>query len=80
MNVIILFANFVAAVCRKPGEPLIIEEIFVAPPMPHEARIRIICTSLCHSDIIFWKMQVFNFLFDSFLYNICLFVLLTILN
>lgn len=46
-----------AAVCRKPGEPLIIEEIFVAPPMPHEARIRIICTSLCHSDIIFWKMQ-----------------------
>jgi len=63
MNVIIyyIFANFVAAVCRKPGEPLIIEEIFVAPPMPHEARIRIICTSLCHSDIIFWKMQVFYF-------------------
>ncbi|WJX64427.1 hypothetical protein P8452_49208 [Trifolium repens] len=46
-----------AAVCRKPGEPLIIEEIFVAPPMPHEARIRIICTSLCHSDVIFWNMQ-----------------------
>jgi hypothetical protein len=72
-NGIILFANFVAAVCRKPGEPLIIEEIFVAPPMPREARIRIICTSLCHSDII-------CFLFDSFLFNICLFVLLTILN
>ncbi|CAJ2653811.1 unnamed protein product [Trifolium pratense] len=46
-----------SAVCRKPGEPLIIEEIFVAPPMPREARIRIICTSLCHSDIIFWNMQ-----------------------
>jgi Zn-dependent alcohol dehydrogenase len=54
---------------------LIIEEIFVAPPMPHEARIRIICTSLCHSDVIFWNMQVFIFftmfllLFD--LINIC---------
>ncbi|KAJ1432143.1 hypothetical protein SESBI_06780 [Sesbania bispinosa] len=46
-----------AAVCRKPGEPLTIEEIIVAPPMPHEARIRIICTSLCHSDITFWKMK-----------------------
>ncbi|CAK8538551.1 unnamed protein product [Lathyrus sativus] len=46
-----------AAVCRKPGDPLIIEEIVVAPPMPREARIRIICTSLCHSDITYWKMQ-----------------------
>ncbi|CAJ2653809.1 unnamed protein product [Trifolium pratense] len=46
-----------SAVCRKPGEPLIIEEIFVAPPMPREARIRIICTSLCHTDIIFCNMQ-----------------------
>lgn len=43
---------------RKPGEPLVMEEIIVAPPMPHEVRIRIICTSLCHSDIIFWKMKV----------------------
>ena len=49
----------VAAVCRKPGEPLVMEEIIVAPPMPREARIRIICTSLCHSDITFWKMKVF---------------------
>ncbi|KAK7276577.1 hypothetical protein RIF29_17720 [Crotalaria pallida] len=46
-----------AAVCRKPGEPLSIEEIIVAPPMPREARIRIICTSLCHSDVTFWKLQ-----------------------
>ncbi|BBG94768.1 Zinc-binding alcohol dehydrogenase family protein [Prunus dulcis] len=46
-----------AAVSRKPGEPLVMEEIIVAPPMPHEVRIRIICTSLCHSDIIFWKMK-----------------------
>ncbi|KAE9606250.1 hypothetical protein Lal_00025458 [Lupinus albus] len=46
-----------AAICRKKGELLSIEEIFVAPPMPHEARIRIICTSLCHSDVIFWNSE-----------------------
>ncbi|XP_038885200.1 alcohol dehydrogenase-like 7 [Benincasa hispida] len=46
-----------AAVSRKPGEPLVIEEIIVAPPMAHEVRIRIICTSLCHSDITFWKLK-----------------------
>ncbi|KAJ7957944.1 putative Alcohol dehydrogenase [Quillaja saponaria] len=46
-----------AAVCRNPGEPLGFEEIIVAPPMPHEVRIRIICTSLCYSDITFWKMK-----------------------
>ncbi|KAH7523439.1 hypothetical protein FEM48_Zijuj06G0011000 [Ziziphus jujuba var. spinosa] len=31
-----------AAVCRKPGEALVIEEIMVAPPMPGEVRVRII--------------------------------------
>ncbi|WJX38999.1 hypothetical protein P8452_26594 [Trifolium repens] len=46
-----------AAVARKPGEALVIEEIIVAPPMPREVRIRILCTSLCHSDITVWKMQ-----------------------
>ncbi|TXG51960.1 hypothetical protein EZV62_021129 [Acer yangbiense] len=47
----------VAAIARAAGEPLVIEEITVDPPQPHEARIRIICTSLCHSDIVFWKMK-----------------------
>ncbi|KAF3446865.1 hypothetical protein FNV43_RR12045 [Rhamnella rubrinervis] len=46
-----------AAVCRKPGERLVIEEITVSPPMAGEVRIKIICTSLCHSDITFWKMK-----------------------
>ncbi|XP_022946558.1 alcohol dehydrogenase-like 7 [Cucurbita moschata] len=46
-----------AAVCRKPGEALVMEEIMVAPPMAHEVRIRIICTSLCYSDITVWKMK-----------------------
>ncbi|XP_022999708.1 alcohol dehydrogenase-like 7 isoform X2 [Cucurbita maxima] len=46
-----------SAVCRKPGEPLVIEEILVAPPMAREVRIRIICTSLCHTDISLWKLK-----------------------
>ncbi|KAJ6938262.1 hypothetical protein NC651_004850 [Populus alba x Populus x berolinensis] len=46
-----------AAVARKPGEPLVIEEIIVAPPSHHEVRVRIICTSLCHSDVTFWKLK-----------------------
>ncbi|XAR61572.1 Alcohol dehydrogenase [Bertholletia excelsa] len=46
-----------AAVARKAGEPLVIEEVIIAPPKPHEVRIRIICTSLCHSDITFWKLK-----------------------
>ncbi|CAB4296073.1 unnamed protein product [Prunus armeniaca] len=56
-----------AAVSRKPGEPLVMEEIIVAPPMPHEVRIRIICTSLCHSDITFWRMKDFPGIFPRIL-------------
>ncbi|CAN4123057.1 unnamed protein product [Withania somnifera] len=48
-----------AAVSRKPGEPLVIEEVIVAPPKAHEVRLKIICTSLCYSDITFWKMKDF---------------------
>ncbi|XP_062165095.1 alcohol dehydrogenase-like 7 [Alnus glutinosa] len=47
-----------AAVGRAPGEPLVIEEIMVAPPMPREVRIRIICSSLCHTDVSIWKLKV----------------------
>lgn len=47
-----------AAVCRKAGERLVIEEVMVAPPSPREVRIRIVCTSLCQSDITFWKLEV----------------------
>ncbi|KAI3873892.1 hypothetical protein MKW98_001541 [Papaver atlanticum] len=44
------------AVCRAAGEALVIEEIEVAPPKAYEVRIKILCTSLCHSDVTFWKM------------------------
>ncbi|XP_059460551.1 alcohol dehydrogenase-like 7 [Corylus avellana] len=56
-----------AAVCRKPGEPLVIEEIMVAPPMAREVRIRVICTSLCQSDITFWKLKDFPAIFPRIL-------------
>ncbi|KAM3710963.1 hypothetical protein ACJW31_01G071600 [Castanea mollissima] len=56
-----------AAVSRKPGEPLVLEEVMVAPPMAHEVRIRIICTSLCHSDITFWKLKDFPGIFPRIL-------------
>ncbi|KAG2698211.1 hypothetical protein I3843_07G139500 [Carya illinoinensis] len=52
-----------AAVSRQPGEPLVIEEITVAPPMAREVRIRIVCTSLCHSDVTFWKMKDYPAIF-----------------
>ncbi|PIA52038.1 hypothetical protein AQUCO_01000134v1 [Aquilegia coerulea] len=39
-----------AAICRKSGEALVIEEIEVAPPKAYEVRIKILCTSLCHTD------------------------------
>ncbi|KAK4429465.1 Alcohol dehydrogenase-like 7 [Sesamum alatum] len=46
-----------AAIARKAGEPLVIEEVMVAPPETGEVRIKIICTSLCYSDITFLKLK-----------------------
>ncbi|CAI0434993.1 unnamed protein product [Linum tenue] len=45
-----------AAICRKAGDRLVIEEVIVAPPSRHELRIKIICTALCQSDVIFSKL------------------------
>lgn len=47
-----------AAVARKAGEPLVIEEVVVAPPKSYEVRIRTICSSLCNTDIAFWEKKV----------------------
>ena len=47
-----------AAVCRAAGEPLAIEEIVVDPPKAYEIRIKIVCTTLCHTDITFWQAKV----------------------
>ena len=52
-----MFATQTAAISRIPGEPLVIEDIEVDPPKAWEIRIKILCTSLCHTDITFWKMK-----------------------
>ncbi|OBZ76442.1 S-(hydroxymethyl)glutathione dehydrogenase [Grifola frondosa] len=39
-----------AAVCWAAGEPLKVEEVEVAPPGPHEVRIHILHTGICHTD------------------------------
>ncbi|KNA18896.1 hypothetical protein SOVF_066310 [Spinacia oleracea] len=46
-----------AAVAREPGKPLLIEEISVATPKCNEVRIKILCTSLCHSDLTLWSLK-----------------------
>ncbi|XP_015689687.1 alcohol dehydrogenase-like 2 [Oryza brachyantha] len=46
-----------AAVCRASGKPLTVEEIVVDPPKDYEIRIRIICTSLCHTDVTLWRVK-----------------------
>ncbi|KAH7679698.1 Alcohol dehydrogenase protein [Dioscorea alata] len=48
-----------AAVIRGAGEPLQIEEVEVAIPSFGEVRIKIICSSLCHSDITFSRLKDF---------------------
>lgn len=40
-----------AAVCRKFGEPLVIEEITLAEPNHHEMIIRLKACAICHSDV-----------------------------
>ncbi|KAK6115102.1 hypothetical protein DH2020_007371 [Rehmannia glutinosa] len=46
-----------AAVARKAGESLVMEEVIVGPPKSGEVRIKIICTSLCYSDVTFLKLK-----------------------
>ncbi|XP_023519802.1 alcohol dehydrogenase-like 6 [Cucurbita pepo subsp. pepo] len=46
-----------AAVAWGPGEPLVIEEVQVSPPQHMEIRIKVVCTSLCRSDVSAWETQ-----------------------
>ena len=43
---------------KAPGQPLEMVEVEVAPPRAHEVRVKIVCTSLCHTDLTFWRMKV----------------------
>ncbi|KAL8535644.1 hypothetical protein ACS0TY_011320 [Phlomoides rotata] len=47
-----------AAVAYAPGEPLVVEEIQVDPPQKMEVRIRILFTSICHTDLSAWQGEV----------------------
>lgn len=42
-----------AAVCREFGQPLVIEEIDLAPPAAGEIRVKLAATAICHSDIFY---------------------------
>ncbi|KAL6854340.1 hypothetical protein ACP4OV_019243 [Aristida adscensionis] len=47
-----------AAVAWRAGEPLVIEEVEVAPPGRLEVRIKVLFTSICHTDLSAWKGEV----------------------
>ncbi|KAE8721673.1 Alcohol dehydrogenase 2 [Hibiscus syriacus] len=44
-----------AAVAWGPGEPLVIQDVRVAAPQKMEVRIKILFTSICHTDLGAWK-------------------------
>ncbi|KFK33975.1 hypothetical protein AALP_AA5G085900 [Arabis alpina] len=44
-----------AAVAWGPGEALVMEDVKVDPPQRLEVRIRILFTSICHTDLSAWK-------------------------
>ncbi|KAL0432260.1 UNVERIFIED_CONTAM: Alcohol dehydrogenase 1 [Sesamum latifolium] len=46
-----------AAVSWEAGKPLVIEEVEVAPPQKMEVRLKILFTSLCHTDVYFWEAK-----------------------
>ncbi|XP_010248788.1 PREDICTED: alcohol dehydrogenase-like 6 [Nelumbo nucifera] len=52
-----------AAVAWGPGEALVLEEVEVDPPKPMEIRIKVVCTSLCRSDITQWESKAHTLLF-----------------
>lgn len=46
-----------AAVAWEAGKPLVIEEVEVQPPQAMEVRVKILYTSLCHTDVYFWEAK-----------------------
>ncbi|MCA9821359.1 MAG: Zn-dependent alcohol dehydrogenase [Dehalococcoidia bacterium] len=42
-----------AAVFHGPNQPLLIENVDVADPAPHEVRVRTVASGVCHSDLHF---------------------------
>uniref|UniRef100_A0A0V0I8P4 Putative alcohol dehydrogenase-like 6-like n=1 Tax=Solanum chacoense TaxID=4108 RepID=A0A0V0I8P4_SOLCH len=46
-----------AAVAWGPGKPMMIEEVELSPPQSMEIRVKVVCTSLCRSDVTAWLSQ-----------------------
>ncbi|KAG6407711.1 hypothetical protein SASPL_130708 [Salvia splendens] len=46
-----------AAVAYGPGQPLMVEDIRVDPPHKMELRIRVLFTSICQTDLTYWRSQ-----------------------
>ncbi|KAL5180449.1 Alcohol dehydrogenase-like 3 [Glycine soja] len=44
-----------AAVAYGPGEPFVVERILVHPPQKMEVRIKILFTTICHTDLTAWQ-------------------------
>ena len=40
-----------AAVLHKVGDPLVVEEVELAPPKAHEVLVKMVATGICHSDV-----------------------------
>lgn len=47
-----------AAVLWGPEEPFVIQEVQVEPPQRLEVRVKILFTSICHTDLGAWKGEV----------------------
>lgn len=58
MLIFILYGGFEAAITWGPGEPFVIEEVRVDPPQKMEVRIKILFTSICHTDLSAWQGEV----------------------
>ena len=51
---------YVAAVVWGPKEPLVIQEICVDPPQKMEVRVKILYSSICHTDLGAWTGVVMH--------------------
>ncbi|KAJ0568729.1 putative alcohol dehydrogenase [Helianthus annuus] len=54
-------------VAWEAGKPLVIEEVEVAPPQKMEVRIKILFTSLYHTDVYIWEAKGQNHVFPRIL-------------
>lgn len=60
INIWCLNVPLEAAVAYGPGQPLVIQDVLVDPPMKMEVRIKILFTSICHTDLGAWLGTVWE--------------------